>query len=203
MSKVNGSRVSISSRKEDNGFLDEGFHTVHSNEIFSLLPDLMQIVAVIPIATMHLICQVLSKSIQRQALGYMKSDSISRGNITAPNLTRVSLQNSAVIRLEMFQVLNHTQQSENWERRKTSTISSTRKDVVTEGEKQEKGRRRGKGEKISHNADEQSHKHQRERHKARSASVPQNCFSGLVLFLPKSKDIQRTANWEHLTQQSD
>lgn len=48
----------------------------------------------------------------------------------------------------MFQVLNHTQQSENGEREeKFSEISSTRKDVVAKGEKQEKGRRRrGKGE---------------------------------------------------------
>lgn len=64
MSKVNGSRVSVSSKKEYNGFLDRGFHTVHNNEIFYLLSDFMQIVAVILIATMHLICQVLSKSIQ-------------------------------------------------------------------------------------------------------------------------------------------
>lgn len=58
------------------------------------------------------------------------------------------MQNPAVIRLEMFQVLNHTQQSENGEREeKFSEISSTRKDVVAKGEKQEKGRRRrGKGE---------------------------------------------------------
>lgn len=35
--------------------------------------------------------------------------------------------------------------------------------MVAEGEKQEKGRRRGKAEKIPHAVDEQRHKHQRER----------------------------------------
>jgi len=49
------------------------------------------------------------------------------------------------------------------ERRKISVISSSmRKDAVAEGEGQEKGRRRGKGEKTSHAVDEQKHKHQRE-----------------------------------------
>lgn len=116
------------------------------------------------------------------------------------NLKGVSLQTPAVIRLEMFQVLNHTQQSENRERKKkTLTISSSRKDVVAEQEKQEKERRRGKGEKISHPVGEQKHKHQRQRHKTRPASAPQSYSSVLLLFLPKSKDINGTATCTSLT----
>lgn len=62
------------------------------------------------------------------------------------HLQGVSLHNPAVISLEVFQVLNHSR-VELREGRKLSEISSTRKDVVAKGEKQEKGRRRrGQGE---------------------------------------------------------
>lgn len=70
----------------------------------------------------------------------------------------------------------------------------------------ERNRKRGGGEerekKKSHAVDEQKHKLQRERHKARPASVAQSYSSVLILFLPKPKDIHRTANCAHLTQKS-
>lgn len=73
----------------------------------------------------------------RQALGLIKSNSFRAAH--SANLQGVSLQNPAVIGLEMFQVLNHTQQSENWEKEeKFSEMSNTRKDVA--------GRETGKGE---------------------------------------------------------
>lgn len=77
----------------------------------------MQIVADTQTAMMHLICQALPKSVQRQAFGYIKSGSFGAVHFKrwpyAVNLKGLSLQNSAAIRLEMFRVLNHRQQSEN------------------------------------------------------------------------------------------
>lgn len=101
---------------------------------------------------MHLICQALPKSIQRQAFGDTKSGSlercISRGSLSAADLQGVSLQNSAVTRLDTFQVLNHRQQSEGWgERSQICVIRGTRKDAVAAGEKQDAGRRRGRERK--------------------------------------------------------
>lgn len=71
----------------------------------------------------------------------------------------------------------------------------------------ERNRKRGGGEerekkKSPHAVDEQKHKLQRERRKARPASVAQSYSSVLMLFLPKSKDIHRTANCAHLAQKS-
>lgn len=57
------------SQKEDS-FLGEGFYTVCNNETVSYYE-----ASAIQIATMHLVCRALSKSIQRRALEYRKSDS--------------------------------------------------------------------------------------------------------------------------------
>lgn len=87
------------------------------------------------------------------------------------------------------------------ERRKISVISSTRKDVVTEGEKQEKGRRRGKGEKHLTPLMNRS-TNIKKTHKTRPASIPQSYSSVLIFLHLKLKDTQRTANCVHLKQNS-
>lgn len=75
---------------------------------------------------------------------------ILRNSLTAVIPTGVSLRNSAVIRLEIFQVLNHGQSKSRAREKNMLEIStSIRKDVGSEGEKQEKGRGEVK-EKISH-----------------------------------------------------
>lgn len=53
------------SRQENSSFLEEGFCAVCNNETFFCY-NLVQIVAVTQIATIRLICEALSKSIQRQ-----------------------------------------------------------------------------------------------------------------------------------------
>lgn len=103
------------SQKKDS-FLGEGFYIVCNNETVSYYE-----ASAIQVATMHLICPALSKSIQRWALEYRKSDCFramhfKKESLTAANPKGISLQNSAVIRLETFQVFNHRQEDENWER---------------------------------------------------------------------------------------
>lgn len=71
--------------------------------------------------------------------------------------------------------------------------------MVTEGQKQEKGRRCRKGEKYLMLLMDRG-TNTKERHKARPASIPQSYSSALTLL--KLKDIQRTANCEHHKQNS-
>lgn len=76
--------------------------------------------------------------------------------------------------------------------------------MVFEGEKQEKGRRRGKGDEISHAVTVSRNANIREIDiRQDPASAPQSYPSALILFLPKSKDTRGTANCAHLTQKPE